>query len=289
MTPDLSSKSEKKLKRIVCAVSYQGYKYSGFQAQGAHALNTIQGYLERAISQVANHPVSVVCSGRTDKGVHALSQVIHFDTCSVRRPDQWLRGVNYWLRDSDIRLCWVTEVSGDFHARFSASARSYTYWILEDPSPQPFLSSSCYQIPYELDVVAMHKASQEWLGEHDFSTFRSSGCQSKHARRCMMSIDVRRLGRFVVFSLKANAFLYHMVRNCVGTLIQFGLHELDLCVAKDILLARDRAKCGVMVPARGLYFMGADYGADYHSSPLVNSTLTLKEHPFCFASGTSIV
>jgi len=203
-------------RRVAAIIEYDGTDYSGWQSQ-VHS-SSIQDAVQAALSFVAGHPVVAICAGRTDKGVHALGQVIHFDTHAVRTPRAWVLGANTKLAP-DIALQWAGEVSMGFHARHRAVRRIYRYAILNRSARSALLHARAAWIHRPLDAPAMHAAAQTLIGEHDFSAFRSVECQSKTTVRRVDRIEVRRAGDYVWLEITANAYLHHMVRNIVGTLL----------------------------------------------------------------------
>jgi pseudouridylate synthase I len=203
--------------RWALGVEYDGARFAGFQRQPHHALATVQGDLERALSQIAAEPVTLVCAGRTDTGVHATGQVIHFDTSAERDARAWVRGGNS-LTDPGLSVLWARPVPAAFHARFSATARRYLY-VLSDGTPvQALLRDRVAAFPHAFDEARMARAAQYLLGEQDFTSFRAAGCQARHARREVLDVAVHRRGALLGFEISANAFLQHMVRNIVGSL-----------------------------------------------------------------------
>jgi tRNA pseudouridine38-40 synthase len=242
--------------KIALGIEYDGTRYSGWQRQTHSA--SIQQHLEQALGFVADHPVELVCAGRTDAQVHACLQVAHFATTAERAPRSWMLGANCRL-PRDIRVLWVDAVDDRFHARFSAVLRAYRYLILNDPRPSAlFHNRVCWQ-HQELDHDMMQRAAQALVGEHDFSAFRASGCQSKSPVRRVESIEVGRHGTLISIDIKANAFLHHMVRNIAGSLIALGRGEYPVGWLGDVLAGRDRRKAGVTAPAAGLYFVRPYY------------------------------
>jgi tRNA pseudouridine38-40 synthase len=242
--------------RIALGIEYDGRAFFGWQTQREEP--TVQQTLERALAVVADHPVAVVCAGRTDTGVHARCQVAHFDTGSERSERSWVLGANSNLPAS-VCVLWARAVEGDFHARFSAVGRRYRYVIL-NRWVRPALESG--RMSWErqpLDAEAMHRAAQALVGEHDFTSFRSSGCKANHPVREVHSVAVHRDGDIVTIDIAANAFLYHMVRNIAGTLLAVGRGEREPGWAGEVLAARDRRVAGVTAPPDGLYFWGVRY------------------------------
>jgi tRNA pseudouridine38-40 synthase len=242
--------------RYVMALEYDGSPFMGWQRHLTG--ETVQAAVEHAISFVADASIEVVCSGRTDARVSAQCQLIHFDSDANRDERAWLLGTNTKLPDS-IRALWVQPVPDDFHARFSARARRYRYSLLIRPVKpainRQFLSWS----REELDVARMHQAAQPLLGEQDFSAFRTVHCQAKHPNRQLQRLDVSREGDTIYFDVQANAFLHHMVRNLVGSLLLIGKGEQPMDWMKTLLDGKDRTVAGPTAPAEGLMFLGALY------------------------------
>jgi tRNA pseudouridine38-40 synthase len=244
-------------KRIALGIEYNGSLFNGYQLQSQDT-RTVQGELEKALSKVADEAVRLTCAGRTDTGVHATGQVVHFDTAVKRELKAWMLGGNTNL-PYDISIHWVRQVSEDFSARFSAISRSYRY-ILFNRKIRPAIFQHNVAWSYErLDANAMNTAAQLLLGDHDFSAFRASGCQAKHANRTMQSIAVKRVGDYVILDIKANAFLHHMVRNIMGTLIVIGRGEQPVEWMQEILQGLDRKRAGMTASAAGLYLVNVEY------------------------------
>ena len=244
--------------RWAMGVEYDGSNYHGFQSQTHEKLSTIQETLEQAISRVAHHPITIITAGRTDAGVHATQQVIHFDTHAVREKVAWLQGINTYL-PHDIAIKWVTLVNDDFHARFSAVSRHYQYLIFNSSIKSPLLHNRAVRIHPELNHDDMHTAAQYLVGTHDFSAFRAAQCQAKTAIRHIEFCRVSRANSFVIIDIKANAFLQHMVRNIAGVLIEIGLGKKEIPWVKQILDQKDRKHAGITAPPGGLYLTGVGY------------------------------
>lgn len=242
--------------RFAACVEYDGTQYCGWQILG-HA-PSVQEQVEKALSSIAAHPVNVVCSGRTDSGVHAVGQIIHFDTEAQRDPRGWLFGTNSKL-PNDIGLRWVIPIADDFHARFSAVARRYRYIITNRLARPAAFQNKTAWVYAPLNDQAMHQAAQVLIGEYDFSSFRAAGCQARHARREIQELKIWRSGEMVYVDIKANAFLHHMVRNIVGSLLQVGTGEKSIEWIAELLALQDRTKAGMTAPAQGLYFVQAYY------------------------------
>jgi len=222
----------------------------------------VQQRLEEALLLIANEAVGVVCAGRTDTGVHASGQVVHFDTRSERSDRGWLLGANSGLPD-DINVTWARPVDDEFHARFSATARSYRYFILNRLQRSALHRDRAWWVYQPLDVDAMHEAAQRLLGRHDFSAFRAAGCQAPTADREILSIAVRREGDWLSLDVTANAFLQHMVRNIVGTLATVGLGEQPGQWVSEVLETRDRKAAGIAAPSHGLTLVSVKYPASF--------------------------
>lgn len=246
--------------RISLGISYDGSQFHGWQRQPM--LRTVQQELETALTKIADSEISITCAGRTDMGVHAVGQVIHFDTSVVRNELAWHRGVNCYL-PADIAVQWVKAVPDDFHARFSALARTYCYYIYNHTTRPVFERYHSTWIPQPLDEVAMQQAGQYLLGEHDFSAFRASECQSSTPMRNVHKVAVQRNNHWLTVEITANAFLHHMVRNIVGTLVVIGKGKQPIEWAKQLLTAKDRTLAPATAPAQGLFLTRVDYPAHY--------------------------
>ncbi len=246
--------------RLALGIEYDGGAYNGWQRQRVG--RGVQEVLERCASQVANHDVDVVCAGRTDTGVHASGQVVHFDTESVRSERGWLLGINSELPD-DISVSWVKPVDDEFHARFSALSRHYRYRILNTLVRSALERDRCWWVHQRLDADAMHRAGQSLLGEHDFSAFRAAGCQAKTPNRELLSLSVERDGDWVVLEVSGNAFLQHMVRNITGTLVAVGSAQQPESWVGEVLESRDRKQGGITAPPQGLTLTKVEYPAAY--------------------------
>jgi tRNA pseudouridine38-40 synthase len=248
-------------KRIALGIEYNGSLFSGYQMQ-AQGTRTVQEELEKALTKVANEPVRLTCAGRTDTGVHATGQVVHFDTAKQRELKAWMLGGNTNL-PRDICIHWVRQVSEQFNARFSAVSRSYRY-ILFNRKVRPAIFQHNVAWTFErLDEGRMNEAAQYLLGEHDFSAFRASQCQAKHAVREMQYISVIRTGDYIILDIKANAFLHHMVRNIMGSLIVIGRGEQKEQWMQELLLGQDRKNAGMTASAAGLYLVNVEYPLEH--------------------------
>jgi tRNA pseudouridine38-40 synthase len=248
--------------RYALGVEYDGSEFHGWQRLTPHGESggpaTLQATLEDALSGVAAHPVETICAGRTDAGVHAECQVVHFDSDAPRTPRAWTLGTTSRLPPS-MRIRWCAPVPDDFNARFSARARRYRYRLLNH-QVRPALGRQW--LAWErrpLDADAMHRAAQRLLGERDFSAFRTVHCQAAHARRELQRLDVAREGDIVSFTVQANAFLHHQVRNMVGSLLEVGTGDKPEAWIAEVLEGRDRTLAGPTAPAQGLVFVSPRY------------------------------
>lgn len=252
--------------RIALGIEYDGSDFAGWQLQQA-GVRTVQGALEQALSAVADEPVRVICAGRTDAGVHATAQVVHFDTGAARSPRSWTYGANANL-PKGVSVQWARPVGEDFHARFSAQRRRYRYVILNREVRPTFLA---WRVAWEhrsLDAMRMHEAAQALVGEHDFSAYRAVACQAKSPVRTLHELNVHRDRDLVVLELEANAFLHHMVRNIAGVLMAIGAGERPPSWAGEVLEARERTLGGVTAPAHGLYLTAVSYPERFALPPL---------------------
>ncbi len=246
--------------RIALGIEYDGSRFSGWQVQAG--TRTVQGCLEEALSRVADHPVRVVCAGRTDAGVHALGQVVHFDSTVRRAPHAWIFGTNTHL-PSDVCVRWAQEVPEDFHARYQALRRHYRY-VIYNHRVRPAIGAARVAWDYRpLAVEAMRAGARHLLGEHDFSAYRACACQAKSPVRTVYRLEVTRRGDHVLIDIEANAFLHHMVRNIAGVLMAIGAGERPPQWSREVLELRDRRLGGVTAPPGGLYFMRVWYPESY--------------------------
>lgn len=246
--------------RIALGVEYDGSAYYGWQSQ-PHG-NTVQDVLQAALSGVAAQPVAVIAAGRTDTGVHALEQVVHFDTGVERPLSAWVRGTNALL-PKNVSVLWAHAVPDEFHARFSAHGRSYRYVLLDRPVRPAIRHGKVGWFHLPLDVEAMRAAAAYLLGEHDFTAFRAAECQAKSPVKHLHRLDIRREGELIVFELAANAFLHHMVRNLVGSLVYVGKGKHSPEWVRDVLESRSRALAAPTFAPDGLYFCSAEYDAKW--------------------------
>ncbi len=253
--------------RTALGIEYDGTAYNGWQRQRVG--NGVQEQLEKALSLVADEPVDVVCAGRTDTGVHASGQVVHFDAGSERTDRGWLLGANSNMPD-DIAVTWARPVDESFHARFSALSRSYRYIILNSLVRSALNRHRAWWVYPPLDAERMHTAAQAVVGKHDFSAFRAAGCQASTATREILSISVVREGDRIYLDVTANAFLQHMVRNLTGTLVAIGTGELPVDAMASILASRDRKQGGVAAPPHGLTLVSVAYPDEFQLPKKVN-------------------
>lgn len=246
--------------RIAVGIEYAGGRYAGWQRQ-QHS-PSVQAEVESALGRVAAHPVAVICAGRTDAGVHALGQVIHFQTTAQRELRSWVLGANANL-PNDIVVRWAAHVSDEFHARYSALSRSYRYIVLNRATRPAVDAGKVGWVLRPLDVERMRVAAAGLVGEHDFSAFRASQCQAKSPVRRLLRLSIDRHEDRVEFAVTANAFLHHMVRNLVGTLLPVGLGEREPDWVTEVLERRERAQAGVTAAAGGLYLESVCYPAAF--------------------------
>jgi tRNA pseudouridine38-40 synthase len=255
----LNPSGEQELKRIALGLQYDGAPWHGWQTQLSR--DTVQDRLEAALRRFTTEEINTVCAGRTDSGVHALEQVVHFDTEAERDQFSWVRGVNSFLPPS-IAVRWACEAAGGadgFHARFSATARTYQYLLYNHPVRSPLLTGRAGWVFRPLDVEAMQLAATALVGQHDFSAFRAIECQARTPVRTMHALQVRRDGNMVVFTIKANAFLHHMVRNIVGSLIYVGMGRKPPAWLREVLEGADRSVAAPTFMPDGLYLAKIDY------------------------------
>lgn len=244
------------LRRIALGLEYCGSGFAGWQTQ-PHG-NTIQDELEAALRQIAGQPVRAHCAGRTDAGVHALMQIVHFDSAVERPISAWVRGVNAWLPDR-VAVRWAAPVDDEFHARFSAFARQYRYVLFNHPVRPALAFDRVGWYHRQLNVAPMQRAAQSLLGEHDFSAFRAAECQAKTPIKSLQLAEIVRHGDYIVFDFRASAFLQHMVRNMVGALVAVGMGSRPAEWMAELLASRNRSAAPPTFSPQGLYFVGAHY------------------------------
>ncbi|HSG75210.1 MAG TPA: tRNA pseudouridine(38-40) synthase TruA [Burkholderiales bacterium] len=242
--------------RIALALEYDGSRFLGWQTQPGGG--TVQDTLQAALSGIAGAPVQVTCAGRTDRGVHARGQVVHFDTEAERPDSAWVRGVNALLPDS-VAVLWAIRVADEFHARYAARARTYRYVLLNRPVRPALAARHAGWYHTTLNIDAMRAAARQLVGEHDFSAFRSAECQAKSPVRTLHALEVEARGERIDFLLRANAYLHHMVRNIVGTLIYVGNGRHAPAWVGEVLASRDRARAAPTFAAEGLYLERVEY------------------------------
>jgi len=246
--------------RYALGVEYDGSQYFGWQRQ--KSVVSVQQTLEEALSKIADEPIEIVCAGRTDTGVNATNQVVHFDTTKQRKDVAWTLGVNTNL-PKDIAVSWVKPVDEEFHARFSATARRYRYIIYNNSLRSAILSQGLSFCHYPLNADLMHQAAQYLVGQHDFTSFRTVHCQSHSPVRTIMHCNVIRQGDYVILDVKANAFLHHMVRNIAGSLMKVGQELKPVTWISEVLAAKNRCLAGITAPSAGLYFVDVDYPEEF--------------------------
>ena len=242
--------------KIALGVEYDGSDFHGWQYQGD--VRSVQECLEKAVGKVADHAVTVHCAGRTDTGVHASGQVVHFETSAVRSRRSWLLGTNVNL-PPDVCVNWVREVPEAFHARFSAIGRHYQYRILNRPTRSAIWRRQAVWQHHPLNSDLMQEAAQALIGTHDFSSYRALACQAKHPVRTIHRLQVWRQDEMVIIEVHANAFLHHMVRNIVGVLMAIGKGDQPVSWIRELLELRDRTQGGVTAPPQGLSLIRVDY------------------------------
>jgi tRNA pseudouridine38-40 synthase len=247
--------------RYALGIEYDGSAFMGWQRQ-PHPGRTVQAAVEEALAKVADHPVDVVCAGRTDTGVHASGQVIHFDTEARRDLRGWLLGTNSNL-PPDVAAGWIKDMPEDFHARFKATARQYRYLILNRGTRPALARSELTWVYRPLEVEPMQAAAGNLIGKHDFSAFRSVDCQAKQPVRTLRRLDVRREGERIIVDVVADGFLHHMVRNIIGVLLEVGQGRRAPEWSREVLEGRDRALGGVTAPAYGLTLVAVEYPAEF--------------------------
>jgi len=257
---DPSASTPRAIRRIAAGVSYRGTAYKGWQSQPGGG--TVQDLLEQALSRFAARPIKVMCAGRTDAGVHGINQVVHLDTDIHRESFSWVRGPNAFL-PPDIAVQWAQEVTSAFHARNSARGRRYAYVLLESPVRPAIESAQAGWVFRPLSLEAMKQAAAHLIGEHDFSSFRSSQCQSITPIKTLRRIDIRQIGPYWRFDFEGNAFLHHMIRNIMGCLIAVGSGTQSPDWMIDVLAARNRDAAAPTFSPDGLYFLGPTYDSEW--------------------------
>jgi tRNA pseudouridine38-40 synthase len=260
------------MSRVALGIAYDGTDFVGWQAQASG--RSVQAVLEAAVARVAAHDVTLYAAGRTDAGVHASYQVAHFDSVARRTEREWRLGINANLPE-DVSVGWVKAVPADFDARRSARARTYRYLIRAAETRSALAYRRLFWVREPLDHALMTAAGAYLIGEHDFSAFRASGCQSSTPMRCLTSLEVHRRSTVLALDFTANAFLYRMVRNLVGLIVAVGKRELAPSVAREVLAGRDRRAAPATAPAAGLTLIDVAYAAEYAFPPREETWLTI--------------
>jgi len=251
---------------LALGLSYRGQAYHGWQSQPGG--RTVQDHLQGALQAFIGQPkvaVNVVCAGRTDTGVHAVQQVVHIDPPVDRHVASWVRGTNRYL-PSDVAVQWCQAVPADFHARYSARGRRYRFVLLQSVVRPSLETGLCGWVFRPLELSVMQSAARLLLGEHDFSAFRSADCQSPTPVKTLRAINIHQRGAYWHFDFDANAFLQHMVRNLMGSLLAVGSGRRSVAWLADVLASRDRSLAAPTFPADGLFFLGPYYDA-HHGIP----------------------
>lgn len=269
----LNKKKLYSISKIALGVEYNGTKYNGWQIQKNE--NSIEKYLKIAIENIAQENIKIYCGGRTDSGVHAIGQVIHFNTSKVRKNSAWSIGVNTYLPD-DIAVNWSKKVDFDFHARFSAKSRRYCYIILNHECKSGIFNEFIAHYPKPLDVEKMQIAANSLLGERDFTSFRSKKCQSRSPFRKIKNIIINRYGNYILIDIEANSFLYNMVRNIVGSLLEIGYGKRKVTWLSDLLMYKDRSMAASTAKPNGLYLVSIKYPSKYKLPKSVYSYFSIK-------------
>jgi tRNA pseudouridine38-40 synthase len=271
------------MQRVALAIEYNGAGFHGFQVQ-PNGVSTVQQALESALSKVANEPITLVCAGRTDAGVHATAQVVHFDTLACRPEKAWLLGTRPYLPDS-VSVAWAKNVVPQFHARFSAQARTYRYLLSDRKAISGLLHHQITWSSRPLDVELMCEGAAFLVGEHDFTSFRATQCQARSPVRRIHHLHIIRRGDLIVLEVQANAFLHHMVRNIVGVLMAVGAGDVAPEWVARVLAARDRKVGGVTAKPHGLYLVAVDYPAEFLLPEILPGPLFMCEPVGGFALG----
>ncbi|QJC32760.1 tRNA pseudouridine(38-40) synthase TruA [Enterobacteriaceae endosymbiont of Donacia semicuprea] len=248
----------KKKYKFALGVEYNGKNYHGWQKQKIYYKKTIQEYVENAISKIANHNIKIICAGRTDIGVHSLGQVIHFETSSFRKKKSWILGINSLL-PKDIVINWIISVKKEFHARFSALSRRYFYIIYNNLYRSAIFNSLVTSYKYNLNIIKMKNAIKYLLGEHDLTSFKSGKKLNQSSFRKIINCDIQKYGNYILIDIKANAFLYHMVRNIVGSLLEIGLEKKEENWLLELITIKDRTKAAATVKPDGLFLVEVEY------------------------------
>lgn len=258
--------------KIILGVEYNGFNYHGWQYQ--KNLNTIQNCIESAITKITKEKVRIHCGGRTDSKVHAIGQVIHFYSSFFIKESSWVLAINNYLPD-DISICWSKIINFDFHARYSAISRRYFYIIFNNLFKPSIFSHSVSHYPIFMDTEKMNIAAQLLVGKKDFSSFRSTKCQSKSPWKVIEFIKVKRFFNYVTIDIQANSFLYHMVRNIIGSLLEIGYGKKNYAWLSYVLSSKDRRKAAATAKPNGLYLVSINYPKKY-DIPKINSVPFFK-------------
>ncbi len=244
--------------RLALNIEYKGTSYYGWQLQKTHKEKTLQYHVDKAISKVADEKIITVCAGRTDTGVHATGQVVHFDTEKKRLDLNWIRGINSFL-PNDIYVNAIYHVDKKFHARYSALSRTYRYIIFNNEYASPILRDYSLHFQEVLDLEKIKKSFLYLKGEHDFTSFQGAGCSSKNPVKEITKINLKKSSKLIYIDITSNSFLYHMVRNIIGTLLDIGIGKYSPSSLKKLIQLKDRKYAGKMVSASGLYLMKVNY------------------------------
>lgn len=270
------------MQRVALAVEYNGACFHGFQSQPG-GVTTVQQALEHALSKVAAEPITLVCAGRTDAGVHATTQIIHFDTLAKRPAKAWVMGTRAHLPAS-VAVRWAKDVVPQFHARFSALSRTYRYLLSDCATYSSLTHDRVTWCNRPLDLARMRAGAKHLIGEHDFTSFRASQCQARSPVRNIHHLHIVRRGDLIVLEVQANAFLHHMVRNIVGVLIAVGSGDADPSWVAEVLAAKDRSRAGVTARPNGLYLVSVDYPSQFTFPKAAPGPLFLPEAVGGFAA-----
>lgn len=270
------------MQRVALAVEYNGACFHGFQRQPS-GVTTVQQALEHALSKVAAEPITLVCAGRTDAGVHATTQIVHFDTLAKRPAKAWIMGTRAHLPPS-VAVRWAQDVAPRFHARFSALSRTYRYLLSDSATFSSLTHDRVTWYNRPLDVARMREGAKHLIGEHDFTSFRASQCQARSPVRNIHHLHIVRRGELIIVEVQANAFLHHMVRNIIGMLTAVGSGDLNPCAVAEVLEAKDRSRAGVTARPNGLYLVSVDYPDQFVFPAVAPGPLFLPEAVGGFAA-----
>jgi len=270
------------MQRIALAIEYRGSDFHGFQVQ-PNGVKTVQQALEKALSKVADEAITLVCAGRTDAGVHATNQIIHFDTLAKRPAKAWVMGTRPHLPDT-VSVRWAREVSPQFHARFSALNRTYRYLLSDAKTSSALLHDQVTWSSRPLNVDKMREGAAYLVGRHDFTSFRATQCQAKSPVRNIEYLHIVRRGDLIILEVQANAFLHHMVRNIVGVLLAVGAGDKPPSWVGEVLQAKDRSQAGVTAKPYGLYLVSVDFPAIFALPQCLPGPLFLSETVGSFAT-----